>query len=67
MSDKKSLTEVQRASQKRYDKENRTRVSILLVNTTDADIIEFLKGCTNKQGLIKRLIREYIYKLNRPF
>lgn len=56
MSNKKPLTEAQRASQRRYDRERRTRVSVLLVNTTDADIIEFLKG-KNKQGLIKELIR----------
>ena len=59
MSNKKPLTEAQRASQRRYDKEHRTRVSVLLVNTTDADIIEFLKG-KNKQVLIKQLIRRYM-------
>lgn len=60
MSDKKPLTGAQRASQRHYDKACRTRVSVLLVNTTDADIIEFLKTVPNKQGLIKQLIRDHM-------
>ena len=60
MSAKKPITEAQRASQRRYDKYRRTKVSVLLVNTTDADIIEFLKKCPNKQGLIKKLLREHM-------
>ena len=62
MSEKKPLTEAQRAAQRRYDRTKRTRVSVLLVNNTDADIIAFLKTCPNKQGLIKSLLRDYIAK-----
>lgn len=41
-----------------YEKNNCTRVSIKLGNKTDADIIEALNNCGNKQGYIKSLIRE---------
>ena len=67
MSNKKPLTEAQRASQRLYDKERRTRVSVLLVNSTDYDIIEYLKTCPNKQGLIKKLLREHIRSQEVPF
>ena len=60
MSNRKPLTEAQKAAQRRYDMTKRTRVFINLVNSTDADIIEFLDGCSNKQGLIKKLIREHM-------
>lgn len=43
-----------------YEKNNCTRVSIKLCNKTDADIIEALNHCGNKQGYIKELIREDI-------
>lgn len=43
-----------------YEKNNCTRVSIKLCNKTDADIIEALNNCGNKQGYIKELIREDI-------
>lgn len=60
MSNKKPLTEAQKAAQRRYDSTKRTRVYINLVNNTDSDIIEFLKTVPSKQGFIKKLIREYI-------
>lgn len=44
--------------QERYDKENTIRVTLKLVKNTDADIIEYLEKSGNKQGAIKRLIRE---------
>ena len=44
--------------QERYDKANTIRVQLKLVKSTDADIIEYLESCGNKQGTIKRLIRE---------
>lgn len=43
-----------------YEKNNCTRVSIKLGNKTDADIIELLNKQDNKQGYIKKLIREDI-------
>ena len=60
MGNKKPLTEAQKAAQRRYDKERRTKVSVLLVNSTDADILEYLKTVPNKQGLIKQLLREHM-------
>lgn len=43
--------------QTEWDKKNTTRVSIKLVNTTDADILAWLDAQPNKQGYIKSLIR----------
>lgn len=33
-----------------------------LQNSTDADIIEYLRTCDSKQGIIKKAIREHIAK-----
>ncbi len=46
--------------QDKYDKANTKKVSFKLNLKTDADIIEYLDSCENKQGTIKRLIREEI-------
>ena len=40
-----------------YDKANTKGLYIKLNKKTDADIIEALSECDNKQGLIKRLLR----------
>lgn len=53
MSEEKHLS-----PQARFEKEKCTRVSIKLVNKTDADILEHLATKPNKQGYIKALIRE---------
>lgn len=45
-------------AQERYDKENTVRFTIKLNKKTEADIIEKLNSVDNKQGYIKRLIRE---------
>lgn len=45
-------------AQERYDKENTIRITIKLNKKTEADIIEKLNSVGNKQGYIKRLIRE---------
>lgn len=42
---------------KQYDKANTVGLYIKLNKKTDADIIEALNECENKQGLIKRLLR----------
>ena len=55
--DEKKLT-----PQARFERDKCTRVSIKLVNTTDADILEHLAKQSNKQGYIKRLIREDMAK-----
>ena len=49
---------------KKYDEANTTRVQLKLNNKTDADIIAYLDIVDNKQGTIKRLIREEISRGN---
>lgn len=41
----------------KWDKENATRISLKFANKADADLIEYLEKCDNKQGEIKRLLR----------
>lgn len=48
--------------QARFERDKCTRVSIKLVNTTDADILAHLDSLPNKQGYIKALIRADISK-----
>lgn len=45
-----------------WDKTNTTQVKLKLNNRTDADIIYRLKEVGNKQGYIKKLIRQDINK-----
>ena len=45
---------------KKYDESNTIQVKLKLNSRTDADIIEYLDTSGNKQGTIKRLIREEI-------
>ena len=45
---------------KKYDKENTTKVTLKLNLKTDADILEYLEQCGNKQGTIKKLLRDEI-------
>ena len=49
---------------KKYDEQNTTRVQLKLNNKTDADIIAYLDSVDNKQGTIKRLLREEISRGN---
>lgn len=44
-------------SQERYDASNTKQIRLKLNLKTDADILEFLDECLNKQGYIKELIR----------
>ena len=46
----------------KYDKTHTTQFILKLNNKTDADIIEKLKEVENRQGYIKKLIREDIEK-----
>ena len=48
--------------QERYDAANTKAVKLKLNLKTDADILERLEESGNKQGYIKRLIREDIKK-----
>lgn len=45
-------------AQERYSKAHTIQVKLKLNKNTDADIIEKLDSVDNKQGYIKRLIRE---------
>jgi hypothetical protein len=56
------MEEKKLSPQARFEKEKCTRVSIKLVKTTDADILEHLAKKSNKQGYIKALIRADIKK-----
>lgn len=47
---------------KKYDKENTINISLKLNCKTDADIIEYLNALDNKQGTVKKLIRQEISK-----
>lgn len=51
-------------AQEKYDKANTIQLHLKLNKKTDADIIEVLKKESNKQGLIKDLLRLYAYVLN---
>ena len=53
-------TEAQIRSSNKYNKEKTKLINIRLNKKTDADIIEWLKGCGNMQGTLKSLIRERI-------
>ena len=55
-------TAAQMAASMRYNKENVIQYKLSLNKTTDADIIDKLSTCDNKQGYIKNLIRDDIKK-----
>ncbi len=48
--------------QERYQKENIRRLVIKLNRNTDADILSYLETVDNKQGLVKHLLRKWIYE-----
>lgn len=50
-------------AQRKYDKANTILVSVKLNIKTDADILEVLNACDNKQGFIKQCIRNNIDKI----
>ena len=50
---------------KEYDKNNTIGVYLKLNKKTDEDIIIALETCSNKQGFIKRLIRDYLRDENQ--
>lgn len=53
-----AITEAQRAANARSEKKNTVRVVLKLSKNTDADILAKLGSLDNRQGYIKRLIRE---------
>ena len=46
----------------KFAKEHLIQIKFNLHKTIDADIIEYLDTCPNKQGLIKDLLRQHIAK-----
>ena len=46
-------------AQERYDKENTVRVTLKLNKKTDADIIALLSSAPSKQGLIKKILKNF--------
>ena len=55
-------TEAMRRGIAKYDKANTTQIKMKLNNKTDADILAHLDRQENKQGYIKKLIREDMNK-----
>jgi hypothetical protein len=50
-------TEAQKRANRKYDKANTRQIALKLNKRTDADVLEHLDKCGNKQGYIKALIR----------
>ena len=48
-----------KAAQERYDRENTVRVTIKLNKKTDAEIIALLEHSDNKQGAIKKILKNF--------
>lgn len=51
-------TDAQIKAQTKYDVKNTRQVHLKLNRRTDSDVLEKLDNVPNKQGYIKRLIRE---------
>jgi hypothetical protein len=49
-----------KAAQERYDRENTVFVGLKLNKKTDADIIALLEKSDNKQGTIKKILKEFV-------
>ena len=55
-------TEAEKARDVRWQKANVTRVQVKFYKNTDADLLAWFEKQENKQGLIKRLLREEMEK-----
>lgn len=53
-------TDAQRRACAKYDKNNTVMLTVKLNKQTDADIIEYLSKSGNKQGAVKKAIRQMI-------
>lgn len=49
---------------KKYDQNNTKKVSLKLNVKTDEDIINYLDSVENKQGTLKRIIRDEINRIS---
>ena len=54
------VSESQKESNKKYDKNNTKQIKLKLNLKTDRDILDKLNSVGNKQGYIKKLIRNDI-------
>lgn len=53
-------TEAEKRASANYDKKNTKQLMLKLNKKTDADILEYLDTVSNKQGLIKELLRKHM-------
>lgn len=51
-------TERKQTPQERWDKENKKRFNLVLIKSTESDIIEHLEKQSNKNGYVKGLIKK---------
>lgn len=58
-----AVSEANKRAQKKYDAANTVQLKLKLNKGTDADILAQLDASGNKQGYIKKLIREDIKRL----
>lgn len=56
------VTQAQLKAQEKYDKVNTKQVTLKLNIKTDADILARLDSVSNRQGYIKKLIRDDLAK-----
>lgn len=59
---RKMVSDAQMKAIAKYKKKAVKKYLIELNRSTDADLIEFLDAQSNKQGLIKQLLREHMEK-----
>lgn len=52
------MTPAQKRAKEKYDRNNTVQIKLKLNLKTDKDILEALERSGNKQGYIKKLIRE---------
>lgn len=53
-------SEAQKRAVAKYDAKNTVQIKLKLNKKTDADILQILDDCGNKQGFIKDLIRNFV-------
>ena len=56
----RNKSDAQKRAARKYDQRNTKVITLKLNKTTDADILEQLERCENKQGYIKELVRKDI-------
>ena len=59
------VSNAQRRASAKYDKENAVVLTVKLNKKTDSDILAALESVTNRNGFIKKIIREKIAESER--